>query len=1384
MKKEQSINKFVKGIQLDLNPLTITADTLTDCLNGTCLTYNGNEYVLQNEMGNARVETAMLPAGYIPIGSTSFGGIIYILSHNPIEGKYQIGSFPSPERNLTKDELDDSSNSIINLAFDINSLKNNPDEGRKNNINQNLHQLILCNEEINSGDKFKVYSEELLNYLEENIISGYDTNNEQFNSNLYPKYIKIDLVSVLSNGSIVKLTEGLTWTKFEFETETDTGTKTSNGNFYIYPDKIINEKGKVSLKEYRNMINSQYDVYTNKIPGKLGVMLTYEAPNTFDISYDIIPPEKYGIKDFKFSGIHGNGSHTLFENLNLEKGEKIKIVINKHQYTDIDQGYIYIRLSKNDHSNFDDSREFPLFGSPNTEQTELVLNNFIPQQSSAISVTIVKDINSLYSSINTLPDDSIVSIGNIYYVIVSDEGGKKPIQIDKVSSREQIDDKIKDGTINSGDYIEIVDDIGDGEIQTGIYQITYEKGDDPNVVKYELVNVVAGSKVPSYGNTSGNEGNEGDGEGDGEEDNPEEDNIITQVDKWEQEIIVPETYSNARLIVGYTDIPEGTDLHLVNVQIIKYSAKMYYYLNWSNENIGEHKNRVNFQGINIDEQFYPIINKTSADTYISPDARENLDYYAPKLPDDYNQLNFDIVKYLNKWNDIYSIKQDGDLFLNTYRKNDGTDYQIVVKGNHLTYDLEKIKSEEESAIRKLTITPYMPYGKLSYLSKEISIDVTKIGTNTVDMNIFKYYKDDEKINLYLWFESYLDTNNRIKGIEVILHRFDNSESFKYASEISGQKADYNTYKEKLRPFINDGSVIKAYEHEIIQQSYNGSINHKIYFDEEFKENMIYQLEIVIKLSRNNQCIYFHRILHASNIFNDKYNSEVSDFKDLYMYEDQIENLNVLFDSDKLQFELKDSTYNIPQSSDTPSSDEIGKSNHTFQATNSLEVEDIKFELPLYADYNITRNSNLTLGKKFELLNDNKDISINNNDNLVTINYHTEYSDQKELPLYEMKPIEINSRFVCKLKLDGGREYGGNFVLQLGDGPNEQILYIEDGSDRKGSIGTYDMFSNDWVQQRLVQYMDDNHLDILLVDIGAILIKNSNWGFMFREPAEIDTNGNITKYSSWNQNPSHYSESTGYPKYGRFLFIRSYDDSRTLGYFIGTRIVRKIPSGDNDWNYIKKSGEYLSMLWKQNIRTISEYTYNDKVNFQKYQQVDTKTIYVLSINDYPRDPNIEGKFTITLSSSGNIIKDLNSKINNLSFSNITSITNSLSKYETIYNRNYINSISSWKDSDEAYDTDGKIISLKEVKYYFGKKSDGSSVSMDHSYDVSINDEGFLVLSSRHKQSKDGHFYDTLYTFDLKIRWENYTNNEQWDTKDEGQELQLLNFKLYNILEKDM
>lgn len=72
---------------MDFNPLATPNNVLTSCLNGTLITFNGNENVLQNDMGNGRIETAYLPEGYIPLGTCSLGGIIYIASYNPFENK-------------------------------------------------------------------------------------------------------------------------------------------------------------------------------------------------------------------------------------------------------------------------------------------------------------------------------------------------------------------------------------------------------------------------------------------------------------------------------------------------------------------------------------------------------------------------------------------------------------------------------------------------------------------------------------------------------------------------------------------------------------------------------------------------------------------------------------------------------------------------------------------------------------------------------------------------------------------------------------------------------------------------------------------------------------------------------------------------------------------------------------------------------------------------------------------------------------------------------------------------------------------------------------------------------------------------------------------------
>ena len=81
---EQAVNQFNKGLQSDTHPMVQGNDTLSDALNATFVTMNGNEVVLQNDMGNRRVDNAFLPSGYEPVGIKEYGGIIYVASYNPM----------------------------------------------------------------------------------------------------------------------------------------------------------------------------------------------------------------------------------------------------------------------------------------------------------------------------------------------------------------------------------------------------------------------------------------------------------------------------------------------------------------------------------------------------------------------------------------------------------------------------------------------------------------------------------------------------------------------------------------------------------------------------------------------------------------------------------------------------------------------------------------------------------------------------------------------------------------------------------------------------------------------------------------------------------------------------------------------------------------------------------------------------------------------------------------------------------------------------------------------------------------------------------------------------------------------------------------------------
>lgn len=81
---------------MDIHPLQVTNTVLTDNLNGTFITYNGNEYSLQNDMGNFKLKNCKLKPGYLPIGTASYADTIYILSYNPIDDNVELGSYPSP----------------------------------------------------------------------------------------------------------------------------------------------------------------------------------------------------------------------------------------------------------------------------------------------------------------------------------------------------------------------------------------------------------------------------------------------------------------------------------------------------------------------------------------------------------------------------------------------------------------------------------------------------------------------------------------------------------------------------------------------------------------------------------------------------------------------------------------------------------------------------------------------------------------------------------------------------------------------------------------------------------------------------------------------------------------------------------------------------------------------------------------------------------------------------------------------------------------------------------------------------------------------------------------------------------------------------------------
>ena len=164
MSRQETSNTFSEGLIKDLNPINTPNTALTDCVNGTIITYDGNEYSLQNDKGNYSLKNCKLSPNYIPVGIKEYGDILYIVSYNPLDESVEIGSYPSPQTIKNLDESDpDPLNSGNTVTSIYNKLKrDNKTEVSYQEVVENYSKLYVFygknpdETKMHEGDQIKI----------------------------------------------------------------------------------------------------------------------------------------------------------------------------------------------------------------------------------------------------------------------------------------------------------------------------------------------------------------------------------------------------------------------------------------------------------------------------------------------------------------------------------------------------------------------------------------------------------------------------------------------------------------------------------------------------------------------------------------------------------------------------------------------------------------------------------------------------------------------------------------------------------------------------------------------------------------------------------------------------------------------------------------------------------------------------------------------------------------------------------------------------------------------------------------------------------------------------------------------------------------------------
>ncbi len=261
-------NTFAEGLIMDFAPDNTQENVLSNALNATLLTFNGNEMSLQNDMGNCRVESAYLPEGYVPVGTCEFGDIIYIVSYNPLENKSQIGCFPSPERNISNKEISTLVQTLSPSDFtDSNGTVNS----------YTVKKIVYGNSNINAGDKFIISwgtsgtrnKDQISNF-------GNTSHNIKATESYWPKLTQVHVVSIEDSGKITYLDDSVKWYG------------DSGNDFIVSTETLTNDTTTSNIDTYRHALQCQYSVFQSRVAGKLALLLELETINNFSCGHKVI----------------------------------------------------------------------------------------------------------------------------------------------------------------------------------------------------------------------------------------------------------------------------------------------------------------------------------------------------------------------------------------------------------------------------------------------------------------------------------------------------------------------------------------------------------------------------------------------------------------------------------------------------------------------------------------------------------------------------------------------------------------------------------------------------------------------------------------------------------------------------------------------------------------------------------------------------------------------------------------------------------------------------------------------------------------------------------------------------------------------------------------